>query len=299
MKLTLLLLPLAVSACRPAESPEAPRPEETGTIGTTHLQYEFPSGFLGAKIQVPTGVFEPGEAERLCLRFMMDHPELFAGKEVMEIGTGTGIISLYAAKLGAKRVVSTDINELAIAAVTANAKSLGFESTVEPRLVPLSDMSAFSVIRENETFDTIISNPPYSLDLDSDTNNAVTDKGDLGFSIIRGLPQHLRPDGVAALFYYSIFYHDVMVKFARLEGFQVRNHLPDNFTPWEVETLFNSYLARLLVREGMDPGAIRFQRNEDPSTLLRLDLKSRKIQPLFPNKPATEYPGWMVIAHAR
>jgi methylase of polypeptide subunit release factors len=63
--------------------------------------------FDGAELVVLPGVFVPEEAETMVLPFLWENRALFDGKTVLEIGTGTGIISAYAAKLGARKVVST------------------------------------------------------------------------------------------------------------------------------------------------------------------------------------------------
>lgn len=255
---------------------------------------KFTSGHLGATIAVLDGVFSPAEAESAVLPFMHDHPAMFEGKRVLEIGTGSGIIALYAAKLGARRVVATDINEQALACARANAQALGVAESLDPRLVPLSDMSAYSVARPDETFDTIISNPPYVLDLDAETNDAYVDNGDLGFSIVRGFEQRLAPGGVAVLFYGSYFFHEVMAKFARHSGYDVRNHSALGLMPWEMEALFNQYLRRLLQHEKLPADAFRFRLAEDrlPYAL----MQKRPLGPLVEGDDGGRYyPGIIVI----
>jgi predicted RNA methylase len=213
-------------------------------------------------------------------------------------------VSLNAARLGASKVVSTDISPEAVAAARNNAEAMGFDDVMEVRLVPEDDISAFSALRSDEQFDIIISNPPYALDLDAPANTAVVDRGDLGFSIVRGLDQHLAADGSAILFYGSAFYHDVMAKFARHSGFNVRNHVSVGLFPWEAETLFNSYLKRLLEVEGMDTNTFSFNYKTDQS--LRNDfLKNTNISAstgrkgrLFEDEKGWFwYPGMMVIRH--
>lgn len=271
------------------------------------------SDFLEGEIRVPPGVFATAEAEQTVLPFMYANRELFRGSRVLEIGAGSGINSLYAAQLGATRVVATDINELAVETVRRNAEELGYASVVEARLVPRSDMSAYSVIGPDESFDVILSNPPYALDLDADGNDAVRDTGDLGFSIVRGLDDHLADDGVALLLYASMFYHHVMVKFARHSGYEVRQRDPALLVPWESETLYNAYLRRLLQREGVEPSALRFHYEEDraatslwsrdrPGTWERLEAWVRRTFPLpaaDPAAPALVNPGWIAIQRPR
>jgi predicted RNA methylase len=229
---------------------------------------EFTSAYLASPLQLYEGVFPPTEAEVYVLPFMTDHPELFRGKRVYEIGTGSGIIALYAAQLGATAVVCTDISTNALTSVRRNAERMGFADIIDARLVPESDMSAYSTVKAGEVFDTIISNPPYALDLDATRNTPVVDKGDLGFSIVRGFKQHLAPDGIATLFYNTLFYHHVMVKFARYEGYEVRTHTPLGMSPYSFNALFNLYLERLLEHEQIPSGAFRFEREELPYAIV-------------------------------
>jgi hypothetical protein len=186
---------------------------------------------------------------------------------------------------------------MALKNAAENAKRFGVASVIETRLVPPSDMSAYSVIKPDEAFDIIISNPPYSLDLEADKNTAVTDRGDLGFSIVRGLETHLEPGGRALLYYGSLFYHQVMVKFARHEGFDVRNHSSSIVTRGEAETLFNAYLSRLLQHEKMEPDAFRFDFNADRDLGQIRVLRDPKWvpDPLVPGNSNRWFPGWMVI----
>ncbi len=57
---------------------------------------------------------------RLCLRWLAR--ELRAGESVLDYGCGSGILAIAACRLGAARVVGTDIDSQAIAASEANAR---------------------------------------------------------------------------------------------------------------------------------------------------------------------------------
>jgi hypothetical protein len=179
---------------------------------------------------------------------------------------------------------------------------LGFGDRIDARLVPLDDLGAYSVIKDDEQFDVIVSNPPFALDLDAPGNDAVTDTGELGFSIVDGLKDHLVPGGTVLLFYDSLFYHQVMVKYAKMRGFDVRNNNPNGMYGWAAEALFNSYLKRLLKKEGLEEDAISFNYHTDEGLQIRylrnfgLDPKTFPYQPLFdPPSPQYYYPGYIVI----
>jgi methylase of polypeptide subunit release factors len=277
-------------------------PGDTSTQGLLTEPLHWKSKHLQAAINVPVGVFHPHEGEWTFGPLMKNNPELFKGKRVMEIGTGSGIISLMAAKHGATKVVSTDINPAAIQSVTTNAEALGYGDIIEARLVSLDDMSAFAVIKEGEQFDVIVSNPPFALDLDAPGNDAVTDTGELGFSIVRGLEEHLAPNGTVILLYDSLFYHHVMVKYAAYKGYDVRTNSPNGMYGWAAESLFNNYLERLLESENEPLDAISFNYHTDESLEIRylrnfaLDPSKINYQPLFdPPSKQRFYAGFLVI----
>ncbi|MBI4307282.1 MAG: 50S ribosomal protein L11 methyltransferase [Chloroflexi bacterium] len=56
---------------------------------------------------------------RLCLMEMEDTP--LKGRHVLDVGTGSGILAIAAAKLGARRVLALDIDPVAVEVATANA----------------------------------------------------------------------------------------------------------------------------------------------------------------------------------
>lgn len=54
-------------------------------------------------------------------RYVLDHPALVAGKHVLDIGSGSGLVGLAAAKAGAAHVLAADIDAFARAAIVLNA----------------------------------------------------------------------------------------------------------------------------------------------------------------------------------
>ena len=54
-------------------------------------------------------------------RHLLDHPERIAGKHVLDIGAGSGLVSIAAKKAGAARVTAAEIDAFAIAAIRLNA----------------------------------------------------------------------------------------------------------------------------------------------------------------------------------
>lgn len=65
--------------------------------------------------------------------FLKRNPELVKGKRVLELGSGTGIVGLYAAKLGASHVTLTDFIDFNIENIKRNIKENGLGLVTEPR----------------------------------------------------------------------------------------------------------------------------------------------------------------------
>lgn len=66
-------------------------------------------------------------------RYLLDHPDEVAGREVLDIGSGSGIVAIAAAKSGAARVVAAEIDPFAAAAIVLNATLNGVSVMVETR----------------------------------------------------------------------------------------------------------------------------------------------------------------------
>ena len=54
-------------------------------------------------------------------RFILDHPETVAGRGVLDVASGSGLVAIAAAKAGARTVVAGDIDENALTAIALNA----------------------------------------------------------------------------------------------------------------------------------------------------------------------------------
>ena len=107
---------------------------------------------------------------RLHVRPTVFHPRIFLtseffarfisgldlhGMRVVDVGTGTGILALAAARAGAVKVVALDINPAAVEAAQENARINGVGDRVTAMV---SDL--LSAVPRERIFDVIISSPP-------------------------------------------------------------------------------------------------------------------------------------------
>jgi predicted nicotinamide N-methyase len=58
-------------------------------------------------------------------RHILDHPQTIAGRDVLDLGAGSGIVAIAAAKSGARSVLAADIDRYAIVATGLNAVANG------------------------------------------------------------------------------------------------------------------------------------------------------------------------------
>ena len=58
-------------------------------------------------------------------RHILNHPQLVAGRTVLDLGAGSGIVGIAAAKSGARSVIAADVDRYAITAIGLNAAANG------------------------------------------------------------------------------------------------------------------------------------------------------------------------------
>jgi predicted nicotinamide N-methyase len=76
-------------------------------------------------------------------RYVLDHPRLVAGKRVLDLASGSGIIAIAAAKAGAAHVAAHDVDPLAVIATAMNADANGVVVAA----------SAVDIVRDDSDFD--------------------------------------------------------------------------------------------------------------------------------------------------
>lgn len=150
--------------------------------------------FRGLRLKISENVYEPSDDTKL----LADIALFLAKKEekVLEIGCGTGAISILLAKKGCK-VTATDISEEALEITKINARLNNVE-------LDLRHGDLFEPIKEK--FDVIIFNPPYLPEDDLDIvipekfrRNIVGGKkgNEIIIRFIENLPKYLKKGGYA------------------------------------------------------------------------------------------------------
>jgi SAM-dependent methyltransferase len=86
-------------------------------------------------VSLGDGVFHPTHTSRTLAEAL----EIAAGDTVIDVGCGSGVLSFVAARLGAGRVIGSDLSVEAIEVARENAKSLGLQDRVEFRAGNLLD----------------------------------------------------------------------------------------------------------------------------------------------------------------
>ncbi len=143
-------------------------------------------------IQPCDGVYAPEDDSYMLADALLAHE--LAGKRVLDMGTGTGIVAITAALAGAE-VTAVDVNPRAIQCCEENARRNG----VHVRTI-LSDLFA----RVDGLYDHIIFNPPYLPGTEDDPDyDLAWSGGKDGRSVVDRFlvqfPRYLREDGTLLL----------------------------------------------------------------------------------------------------
>ena len=80
-------------------------------------------------------------------RYVLDNPAIVRGKRVLDLGAGSGLVGIAAAKAGAADVLSADIDSFACAAARLNAAANGcaIATTTQDRIGTQSDRDVILV----------------------------------------------------------------------------------------------------------------------------------------------------------
>lgn len=145
---------------------------------------------LGKKFVVYPNVFSPKYFNDT--EFFAKFLPIKKNEEFLEIGCGTGIVSIFAKKKGAKKVVAVDINPAAI----KNAKE---NSKLTKTKIDVRKSNVYSKIKKNEKFDTIFWNTPFAYIKNKKLTYLERSVQDPGYKykkiFINEAKKHLKPNG--------------------------------------------------------------------------------------------------------
>jgi len=147
----------------------------------------LPHVYVPADISVPTMFAQYGE--------------IMKDKKILDMGTGTGVLAIMAAKFGADKVIATDINPNSVANAKLNVQRFGLSSIIEVR----GPQDLFNLVKD-EKFDIILFNAPW---IQGEPQTLYdTANYDFGYRVLEGFlqeaPQHLNNNGLILLQYSDI-----------------------------------------------------------------------------------------------
>lgn len=175
---------------------------------------------VGKTFTVLPGVFSPKYFHDTA--FFAENLPVKEGDEMLEIGPGTGVISVNAALQGAKRVVAVDINPQAVKNTQAN---IGLHHMEQRVSVLYGDL--YEPLKSTDRFDLIFWNTPFAYVEEqhlSDLERSVSDPGYRATKrFIDGAGRHLKPGGRLFIGFSSTLGHMQLLKTLLKEaGFRTR-----------------------------------------------------------------------------
>jgi ribosomal protein L11 methyltransferase len=112
----------------------------------------------GAILLDPSVVFGDGNhpTTRSCIEFLVEIIKSKRVKSVLDLGSGSGILALAAAKLGLTKVVAVDKNRLAVQATNRNVELNGLSEIISVR-------EGEARIFLDEEYDLVLANLPFGV----------------------------------------------------------------------------------------------------------------------------------------
>jgi predicted nicotinamide N-methyase len=86
-------------------------------------------------------------------RHVLDHPALVAGRQVLDLASGSGLVAIAAALAGAASVTAVDVDPLAVLAIGVNAQANGVPMTVRCADLLTTEVSSDVVLAGDVCYD--------------------------------------------------------------------------------------------------------------------------------------------------
>jgi methylase of polypeptide subunit release factors len=147
---------------------------------------------------------------------LVKHFRVTPGESVLDVGTGSGVIGIFACYRGAARVVGVDINPAAVRSATHNARMHGFAGTME-----VMQSNLFEALGD-ERFDVVTANLPFRNKSAPDV--VAMSQWDTDFRtntrFFEGVGRHLRPKGRIYFVQSNFGEIEVMMRLAQAASLQ-------------------------------------------------------------------------------
>jgi predicted nicotinamide N-methyase len=130
-------------------------------------------------------------------RYILDHPQIVAGKRVFDLASGSGLVAIAAAKSGALHVTASEIDDFALASIALNADANGVSIHVRP-----GDM-----IGTDEGWDVVLAGDvSYERDMAGRITDWLEDLNRRGCTVLIGDPgrSYLARDRLTSIAVYQI-----------------------------------------------------------------------------------------------
>lgn len=198
---------------------------------------------FGYEVDVFRGVFNPSPALTNSTKMVVDAIGSVTGKRVLDVGTGTGILSLICADKGAEYIVGADDADLCRRNAEANMSKYGFSDVFTGRcqdVFVLKDSTAPRQMGQPmaESFDLILGNLDMRPKVPYDGGVTRPKKLLPQVNFVQGVASHLVPGGRALL---------TDACFSQKTA-EIEEAIDDSTLHWSVRTeQWNSVLWRLYI----------------------------------------------------